>query len=91
MCTMMSTTVEISRAGGLEFVPMTNGKTNTDINWVQVAVEMIGGVQATARKLDVSREVIYKWMRRGTMRRFAYEDVIKLSKASGIPHEKLCR
>jgi transposase-like protein len=63
--------------------------TEKRINWVAVAVEMAGGVQAVARKLGVSRWTVYKWIDRSTMRRIAYETVIKLHQLSGVPVEKL--
>jgi transposase-like protein len=59
------------------------------INWVAVAAEMSGGVQALARKLGVSRWTIYKWIDRGTMRTIGYETVVKLHRLSGVPVEKL--
>ena len=59
------------------------------INWVAVAVDMAGGVQTVARKIEVSRWTVYKWIDRGSMRRIAYETVMKLHQLSGVPIEKL--
>ena len=59
------------------------------INWVAVAAEMAGGVQALAMRLGVSRWTIYKWIDRGTMRTIGYETVMRLHRLSGVPVEKL--
>ncbi len=59
------------------------------LNWVAVAVEMSGGVQALSRKMGVSRWTVYKWIDRGSMKRIAYETVMKLHELSGVPVEKL--
>ena len=64
-------------------------RNETRINWVAVAVDMAGGVQAVARKIEVSRWTVYKWIDRGSMRRIAYETVMKLHRLSGVPIEKL--
>jgi transposase-like protein len=64
-------------------------RTETGINWVAVAVEMAGGVQAVSRKMGVSRWTVYKWIDRGSMRRIAYETVVKLQELSGVQIEKL--
>jgi transposase-like protein len=66
-------------------------RTETGINWVAVAVEMAGGVQAVARKIGVSRWTVYKWIDRGSMKRIAYETVMKLQQLSGVPVEKLTK
>ncbi len=63
--------------------------TESNINWVAVAVEMAGGVQSVSKKIGVSRWTVYKWMERGSMRRIAYETVLKLHELSGVPVAKL--
>ena len=64
-------------------------RSEAGLNWVAVAVEMSGGVQALSRKMGVSRWTVYKWIDRGSMRRIAYETVMKLHEISGVPVEKL--
>ena len=64
-------------------------RSEAGLNWVAVAVEMSGGVQALSQKMGVSRWTVYKWIDRGSMRRIAYETVIKVHEISGVPVEKL--
>ena len=64
-------------------------RTEADINWVAVAVEMAGGVQTVARKIGVSRWTVYKWIECGSMRRIAYGTVVKLQELSGVPIDRL--
>lgn len=79
--------VEAGGANRLSSIPVK--RSESDINWVAVAVEMAGGVQAVARKIGVSRWTVYKWIDRGSMRRIAYETVVRLQGLSGVPIEKL--
>jgi DNA-binding phage protein len=82
--------VDSVEAGGTNRLSSITVKRNeSDINWVAVAVEMAGGVQAVARKIGVSRWTVYKWIDRGSMRRIAYETVVRLQGLSGVPIEKL--
>jgi hypothetical protein len=57
-----------------------------DINWVKVAVEMVGRVTEVAAKLGVTRTAVYKWIRKGTMRHAAYSHIKRLHE---LPVEKL--
>jgi transposase-like protein len=53
---------------------------------VAAAVELAGGVSATAELCGVSRQSVYSWIREWRVERLT--DALKLSKASGIPVEK---
>ena len=56
-------------------------------NMVAAAVELAGGVTAVARLCGVTRQSVYSWIQEGRVERLL--DALKLSRASGIPIERL--
>jgi transposase-like protein len=56
-------------------------------NMVAAAVDLAGGVTAVARLCGVSRQTVYTWIQDWRVERLI--DALKLSRASGIPIEKL--
>jgi transposase-like protein len=54
---------------------------------VAAAVELAGGVSAVAKLCAVSRQSVYWWISQWKVERLV--DALKLSRASGIPIEKL--
>lgn len=54
---------------------------------VSAAVELAGGVSAVAKLCGVSRQSVYLWIQEWRVERLI--DALKLSRASGIPIEKL--
>ncbi|MGO9058199.1 MAG: YdaS family helix-turn-helix protein [Candidatus Binataceae bacterium] len=67
------------------------GGRRQQVNLVEAAVEVAGGVTAVARKLGVSRQAVYNWIAAGHMMDVTYRYVAGLSKLSGIPIEQLTR
>jgi hypothetical protein len=67
------------------------GRRRRDVNLVEAAVELAGGVSAVARKLGVTRQTVYNWMAAGHMLDATYRYVVGLSKLSGVPLEHLAR
>jgi Putative antitoxin of bacterial toxin-antitoxin system, YdaS/YdaT len=61
------------------------------VNPVEAAVKVAGGVTAVARKLGVSRAAVYHWIAVGHMLDVTYRYVAGLSTLSGIPIEQLTR
>ena len=56
-------------------------------NTVATAVELAGGVTAVARLCGVARQSVYSWIQQWRVERLI--DALKLSRASGIPIERL--
>jgi DNA invertase Pin-like site-specific DNA recombinase len=56
-------------------------------NMVAAAVELAGGVNAVAKLCGVRRQSVYWWIKEWKIERLV--DALKLSRASGIPIEKL--
>lgn len=56
-------------------------------NMVAAAVELAGGITAVANLCGVSRQAVYLWIQEWRVERLI--DALKLSRASGIPIEKL--
>ena len=54
---------------------------------VAAAVELAGGPAAVAKLCGVSRQAVYLWIKEWRVERLM--DGIKLSRASGVPMEKL--
>ena len=54
---------------------------------VAAAVELAGGPSAVARLCGVHRQSVYLWIKEWRVERLV--DALKLSRASGIPIEKL--
>jgi len=54
---------------------------------VAAAVELAGGISAVARLCRVSRQSVYSWIQEWRVERLI--DGLKLSRASGIPVERL--
>ena len=54
---------------------------------VAAAVELAGGVTAVARLCGVARQSVYSWIEEWRMERLI--DALRLSRASGIPVERL--
>jgi len=54
---------------------------------VAAAVELAGGVNAVAKLCGVRRQSVYWWIKEWKIERLV--DALKLSRASGIPIEKL--
>jgi hypothetical protein len=67
------------------------GGRRRQINLVEAAVDIAGGVSAVARKLGVSRQAVYNWIGAGHMMDVTYRHVAGLSKLSKIPIEQLTR
>ena len=59
-----------------------------EVNLVEAAVELAGGVSVVARKLGVSRQTVYNWIAAGQMMDVTYRYVAGLSKLSGVPPEQ---
>ncbi len=70
-------------------LPRMRGRRPRDVNLVEAAVEVAGGVTAVSRKLGVTRQTVYNWMAAGHMLDVNFRQVIALSKLSGIPVEQL--
>jgi Putative antitoxin of bacterial toxin-antitoxin system, YdaS/YdaT len=62
-----------------------------EVNLVEAAVELAGGVTAVSRKLGVTRQTVYNWMAAGHMLDVTHRYVVGLSKLSGVPVEQLSR
>ena len=58
-------------------------------NDVMDAVNIVGGVQAVARKLGVPEALVKEWIAKGTMESATHEHVVRLSLLSGISPEQL--
>jgi hypothetical protein len=56
-------------------------------NIVAAAVELAGGATAVAKLCGVTRQSVYLWIQEWRVERLV--DALKLSRASGIPIEKL--
>jgi transposase-like protein len=56
-------------------------------NMVAAAVELAGGAAAVAKLCGVHRQSVYWWIKEWKVERLI--DALKLSRASGIPIEKL--
>lgn len=54
---------------------------------VAAAVELAGGITAVANLCGVSRQAVYLWIQEWRVERLV--DALRLSRASGIPIEKL--
>ena len=80
--------VDRSRGRGLDYATMSGRR---QVNLVEAAVELAGGVTTVARKLGVSRQSVYNWMVAGHMWDVTYRYVAGLSNLSGIPVEQLTR
>lgn len=92
--TMQHITLEPARGAALGSATMAKRRNYiAEINYVAVAVDFISGgnIDACAKTLGVSRETVYQWLRAGTMRHLAFEDVKKVADASGLDIEKLTR
>lgn len=63
------------------------GKRPNRPNMVAAAVELAGGPSAVAKLCGVHRQSVYWWIREWKVERLV--DALKLSRASGIPIEKL--
>jgi|ERR1019366_648600 hypothetical protein len=59
----------------------------TKSNMVAAAVELAGGPTAVAKLCGVRRQSVYWWIKEWKIERLI--DALKLSRASGIPIEKL--
>ena len=57
------------------------------VNMVAAAVELAGGAIAVAKLCGVTRQLVYIWIQEWRVERLI--DALKLSRASGIPIEKL--
>jgi transposase-like protein len=56
-------------------------------NMVAAAVELAGGITAVANLCGVSRQAIYLWIQEWRVERLV--DALRLSRASGVPIERL--
>jgi hypothetical protein len=63
------------------------GKKANRPNMVAAAVELAGGPSAVAEMCGVRRQSVYWWIKEWKVERLV--DALKLSRASGIPIEKL--
>ena len=63
------------------------GKGANRPNMVAAAVELAGGPNAVAKLCGVQRQSVYWWIKEWKVERLV--DALKLSRASGIPIEKL--
>jgi hypothetical protein len=69
----------------------TMGRRRREVNLVEAAVELAGGVSAVSRELGVTRQTVYNWMAAGHMLDVTFRYVAGLSKLSGVPLEQLTR
>jgi hypothetical protein len=67
------------------------GRRRREVNLVDAAVELAGGVSTVSRKLGVTRQTVYNWMAAGHMLDVTFRYVAGLSKLSGVPLEQLTR
>jgi len=65
------------------------GRRPRDVNLVEAAVEVAGGITAVSRKIGVSRQTVYNWIAAGHMLDATFRYAMALSKLSGIPVEQL--
>jgi hypothetical protein len=63
------------------------GEVTKKPNMVAAAVELAGGAAAVGKLCGVSRQSVYWWIKEWKVERLV--DALKLSRASGIPIEKL--
>src|SRR5271167_5266557 len=63
------------------------GKRTNKPNMVAAAVELAGGAAAVGKLCGVRRQSVYWWIKEWKVERLV--DALKLSRASGIPIEKL--
>ncbi len=56
------------------------------INWLKIAVYMMGGIDKVAEIMDVTKATVYGWLQRGRVgvRRLQYYQVEKIAKLTGI-------
>jgi hypothetical protein len=81
----------VDRGGARRLVLPTMGRRRREVNLVQAAVELAGGVSVVSRKLGVTRQTVYNWMAPGHMLDVTFRYVAGLSKLSGVPLEQLTR
>ncbi len=75
----------------MRLVLPTMGRRRREVNLVEAAVELAGGVSVVSRKLGVTRQTVYNWIAAGQMMDATYRYVAGLSKLSGVPAEQLTR
>jgi hypothetical protein len=63
------------------------GKVTNKPNMVAAAVDLAGGAASVAKLCGVRRQSVYWWIKEWKVERLV--DALKLSRASGIPIEKL--
>ena len=76
-----------NRMGRKKISSPPKGKKARKPNMVAAAVELAGGASAVAELCGVRRQSVYWWIKEWKVERLV--DAIKLSRASGIPIEKL--
>jgi hypothetical protein len=73
--------------GRKKIVARPSGKKSNNPNMVAAALELAGGAAAVAELFGVRRQSVYWWIKEWKVERLV--DALKLSRASGIPVEKL--
>ena len=73
--------------GRKKIVGRSKGSRRNKPNMVAAAVELAGGAAAVAKLCGVSRQSVYWWIKEWKVERLV--DALRLSRASGIPIEKL--
>jgi hypothetical protein len=73
--------------GRKRIIAQPSGKKTDRPNMVAAAVELAGGAAAVAELCGVRRQSVYWWIKEWKVERLV--DALKLSRASGIPIEKL--
>jgi excisionase family DNA binding protein len=83
---MDTASVEIAPAAQVRSPSM---RTELPKNWVEIAVDMIGGTELAAQKLGVKRQTIYEWVRRGSVAHVRFETVVRFHRLSHVAYERL--
>src|SRR5438445_796949 len=78
----MLESVENNGRPSLAFSPMSKRRKN--INWVDTAVENMGGAYKVADLWGVEPQTVYYWIKRGSISNFTVEDAVRFSELTGI-------
>ena len=73
--------------GRKKIIAQPSGRKTNKPNMVAAAVELAGGAAAVGKLCGVRRQSVYWWIKEWKVERLV--DALKLSRASGIPIEKL--
>jgi DNA-binding transcriptional regulator YhcF (GntR family) len=94
----MNCQVETTGAPSLLFSPMKQAEIGEQ-PWVKVAVALVQGklgkggklasMEETAKKIGVSRQTLYDWIRKGHLREVESQKVAALAREAGMPQQWL--